>query len=129
MEAQTRYALSGDAHIAYQVVGDGPLDLVIVPNWLSHIELGWEEPAIAETLRGLARFARLIVFDRRGSGMSEGSGGATLDAQIDDVLAVTRAAGSARPALLAANEGGGVAAVFAAAHPESVRALVLFNPM
>ncbi len=129
MEAQTRYAVSGDVHIAYQVIGDGPLDLVIVPNWLSHVELGWEEPAIAETLRGLARFARLIAFDRRGSGMSEGSAGATLDAQIDDVLAVTRAAGSARPALLAANEGGGVAAMFAAAHPESVRALVLFNPM
>lgn len=126
---ETRYACSGDASIAYQVVGEGPPDLVVVPTWLSHLELLWEVPAVADTLRRLAGFSRLILFDRRGTGLSGGSGGGTIDEQIDDVRAVLAAAASERPALLAFNDGCAMAAVFAAAQPEVIRALVLFNPM
>ena len=130
MQAETRYVASGDVHIAYQVVGEGPLDVVFVPPWLSHVEHLWQEPRLARFLSGLTAFARLILFDRRGTGLSDGTGGAsTLDEQIDDVRAVLDAVGSENPALLSVAEGGAMATLFAATHPDLVRALVLYTPM
>ncbi len=130
MGPETRYVRSGDVHIAYQTVGDGPLDLLFVPSWLSHVELLWEEPRIAAMLDRLAAFSRLILFDRRGSGLSDGRGGAaSIDEQVEDVHAVLDAVGAAQPALFAMTEGAAMAAMFAATHPAMVRALVLYAPM
>jgi class 3 adenylate cyclase len=129
MEVVTRYARSGDLQIAYQVAGEGPLDVVFVPRWFSNIELDWELPPSARLLTRLASFGRLIQFDRRGSGMSGGIGGATpLEEQIDDVRAVLGAADSDQPALVSIAEGCALAVLFAASHPELVRALVLITP-
>lgn len=126
---QTRYARSGDVQIAYQVVGEGPLDVLVVPWFMSNIELGWDLPIQARFLERLASFARLIQFDRRGAGMSGGVPGATpLEAQIDDVLAVIDAESSQQPVLVSNAEGCALAVLFAASHPELVRALVLINP-
>src|SRR5687768_14192435 len=106
MQAETHYALSGDVHIAYQVFGDAPLDLVIVPTWISQVEHLWEEPRVVDFLERLSLFARVILFDRRGSGLSERAVSApTLEGQMDDVLAVMEATGSRRAALLAQLEG------------------------
>ncbi|MFA9272037.1 MAG: alpha/beta fold hydrolase [Baekduiaceae bacterium] len=130
MAPETRYVRSGDVHIAYQTVGDGPLDLVFVPSWLSHIELLWEEPHIVRMLERLAGFSRLILFDRRGSGLSDGWGGASsIDEQVEDVHAVLDAVGAEQPALFAMTEGAAMAAMFAATHPAMVRALALYAPM
>jgi len=127
---ETRYATSGDARIAYQVVGEGPVDLLFVPSFLSNIELGWEHASIAAFSNRLARFSRLILFDRRGNGMSDGlAGESTLEEQVDDVRAVLDAAGAREAAILAINEGARLALLFAASHPESVRALVLAAPV
>jgi class 3 adenylate cyclase len=127
---QTRYARSGELRIAYQVVGEGPLDIVLVPAFLSNIEIAWEIPGVAGFLHRLAAFARLIVFDRRGTGMSDGLAGASpLEEQVDDVRAVMAAAGSTQPALLSAAEGSGLAAMFAASHPAAARALVMLSPL
>jgi pimeloyl-ACP methyl ester carboxylesterase len=127
---QTRYARSGDLRIAYQVVGEGPLDIVLVPAFLSNIEIAWEMPGVAGFLHRLSAFARLIVFDRRGTGMSDGVAGASpLEEQMDDVRAVMAAAGSSQPALLSAAEGCGLAAMFAASHPAAARALVMLSPL
>ena len=126
---ETRYALSGSVAIAYQVVGSGPTDLVLVPGMVSHVEQHWEHPAFARFLDRLASFCRLIVFDKRGTGMSErllGAGGApTLEERMDDVRAVLDAAGSERAVLLGASEGGPMSVLFAATYPERTRALVL----
>jgi class 3 adenylate cyclase len=125
----TCYARSGDVQIAYQVVGDGPLDVLVVPWFMSNIELGWDLPGQARFLRRLASFARLVQFDRRGAGMSGGVAGATpLEEQIDDVLAVIEAAGSKQPVLVSNSEGCALAVLFAASHPDLVRALVLITP-
>ena len=129
MDVETRYALSGNAQIAYQVLGEGPLELVFVPSFLSNIEIGWELGPAAAFVRRLARFSRLIQFDRRGNGMSDGVGASTLEEQVDDVRAVLDAAGAREPAVLAVNEGARLALLFAASHPESVRALVLAAPV
>ncbi len=129
MEVVTRYARSGDLQIAYQVGGEGPLDVLVVPRWFSNIELDWELPPSARFLTRLASFARLIQFDRRGAGMSGGIAGATpLEEQIDDVRAVLEAAGSERPALISFAEGCALAVLFAASHPDLVDALVLITP-
>jgi class 3 adenylate cyclase len=129
MEVLTRYARSGDLQIAYQMAGDGSLDVLVVPRWFSNIELDWELPPSARFLTRLASFARLIQFDRRGAGMSGGAAGATpLEDQIDDVLAVLGAAGSEQSALVSIAEGCALAVLFAASHPELVRALVLITP-
>jgi class 3 adenylate cyclase len=129
MEVVTQYARSGDLQIAYQVAGEGPLDVVVVPRWFSNIELDWELPPSARFLGQLASFARLIQFDRRGAGMSGGIAGATpLEEQIDDVRAVLKAAGSEQPALISIAEGCALAVLFAASHPDLVRALVLITP-
>src|SRR5437764_4532317 len=129
MEVVTRYARSGGVQIAYQMVGDGPLDVVVVPSFFSNIEIDWELPPRARFLEQLASFARVIQFDRRGAGMSGGVAGATpLEEQIDDVRAVLEAAGSEQPALLSIAEGCALAVLFAASHPNLVRALVLITP-
>ncbi len=129
MEVLTRYARNGDLQIAYQVAGEGPLDVLVVPSWFSNIELDWELPRSARFLTRLASFARLIQFDRRGAGMSGGIAGATpLEEQIDDVRAVLGAAGSGQPALISIAEGCALAVLFAASHPDLVRALVLITP-
>ena len=124
----TRYAKSGDLHIAYQVTGDGPIDIVYVPTWIGQLEVLTEEPTIAAFLERLTRFARVISFDRRGSGLSDPwVGPPTLEDQIDDVLAVMDAVGSERAALMASLEGGPLAMTFAASHPERTSALVLYS--
>jgi class 3 adenylate cyclase len=130
MGPETRYARSGDLHIAYQLVGDGPIDLVYVPSWISQVEHYWEEPMVARYFNRLASFSRLIMFDRRGSGLSDPVPRApTLEEQMDDVVAVMDAAGSERAAVFAQLEGGAMAAMFAATHPERASALVLYEAM
>jgi pimeloyl-ACP methyl ester carboxylesterase len=126
---ETRYAKSGELSIAYQVVGEGPLDLVMVPALASNIELSWDLPFFADFLERLSSFARLILFDRRGNGMSDGSAGATpLEGQVDDVTAVLAAAGVEQPALFSILEGCSLATMFAASRPDLVRAMVMIAP-
>ncbi len=129
MMPKTQYAKSGDLHIAYQVIGDGPLNLVYVPTWVSQVEHVWEDPSIAHFFARVGRFARLVIFDRRGSGLSDPVVGApTLEEQMDDVLAVIDAAGVDQAAIFAQIEGSAMAMMFAATHPERTRALALFHP-
>ena len=122
-----RYAKSGDTNIAYVTHGEGPLDIVWVPTWISQVEYLFVEPTIKAAFDRLASFARVIVFDRRGAGLSDPMLGApTLEEQMDDVLAVMEAAGSERAAVVGSLEGGPLAALFAASHPDKTRALVLY---
>jgi class 3 adenylate cyclase len=126
VEPVTRYARSGDVSIAYQVVGEGPFDIVYVPPSVSHVELVWEVPGLAAYLRRLASFARLILFDKRGTGMSDRvSGAPSLETRMDDVRAVMDAAGSERAALIGVSEGGPMSILFAATYPDRAWALVL----
>jgi pimeloyl-ACP methyl ester carboxylesterase len=128
MAPETRYAKSGEVNIAYQVVGDGPFDLVWVPGWISNVEESWEVPEYSHFLERLASFARLILFDKRGTGLSDRVSNdrlPTLEERMDDVRAVLEAAGSERAAVLGASEGGNLSILFAATYPERVRALVL----
>ena len=128
MTAQTHYARSGDVHIAYQVVGDGPLDLVWIPSLAHHVELNWENPVVARFLTRLAGLGRLIVFDKRGTGMSDRvSGDTTLETRMDDVRAVMDAAQSTRAVVVALGDGGPLAMLFAATYPERAAGLVLIN--
>jgi class 3 adenylate cyclase len=122
-----RYAKSGDLHIAYVVEGDGPIDLVWIPPWISQVEYLWSEPSLDQVMRRLTQFARVITFDRRGSGLSDPFFGApTLEEQMDDVLAVMEAAGSESAAICGTLEGGPMAAMFAATFPERTDALILY---
>jgi pimeloyl-ACP methyl ester carboxylesterase len=126
--SETRYARSGEVSIAYQVVGDGPFDLVYVPGFVSNIELMWEEPGLARFLERLASFSRLILFDKRGTGLSDpvpNDGLPTLEERMDDVRAVMDAVGSKRAALLGHSEGGNMCVLFSATHPERTTALLL----
>ena len=128
MEApETRYARSGDVSLAYQVVGDGPVDLVLVPTWFNNVDLLWEEPSVSRFFERLVSFCRLVLFDRRGTGLSdpvhEPPG---LEDQMDDVIAVMDAAGVERAAVMGQLEGGAMSALFAASHPERVTHLVLY---
>ena len=126
----TRYAKSGDTSIAYQVVGDGAIDLVLVLGYATHLEIQWESPPLARFLERISSFSRLIVFDKRGTGLSDPVVEApTLEQRIDDVRAVMDAAGSEQAVLLGVSEGGPMSALFAATHPERVRALVLYGAM
>jgi pimeloyl-ACP methyl ester carboxylesterase len=128
MSGETRYAKSGDINIAYQVVGDGAFDLVLVPGWVSHVEFAWTEPSFAAFLQRLASFSRLIILDRRGTGMSDRVASMpTLEERMDDVRAVMDAAGSERAALFGISEGGPMCCLFAATYPERTRALVLYG--
>jgi pimeloyl-ACP methyl ester carboxylesterase len=127
---QTRYARSGDVHIAYQVFGEGDLDIVLVPGYVTHIELVWEHEPSARFLQALASFARVITFDRRGSGLSDPVAEVpTLEQRMDDVRAVMDAAGSDAAALVGMSEGVPLSILFAASHPERVRALVCSGGM
>jgi class 3 adenylate cyclase len=124
----TRYVRSGDANIAYQVVGDGPFDLIWVPGWISNVEVSWEVPEYERFLTRLASFSRLILFDKRGTGLSDGVSVEHLpglEQRMDDVRAVLEAAGSTNAAVFGASEGGNLSMLFAATYPERVRALVL----
>ena len=128
MGPETRYAKSGDVHIAYQVIGDGPLDLVFVPGFVSHLELAWEEAALVRFYQRLASFSRLILFDKRGTGLSDRvTEVATLEQRMDDVRAVMDAVSSERAALFGVSEGGPMSLLFAASYPERVSALVLYG--
>jgi class 3 adenylate cyclase len=124
----TRYARSGDLSIAYQVVGEGPLDLVWIPSMAHHVELNWENPAVARFLHRLASISRLLVFDKRGTGMSDRVvGTATLEERMDDIRAVMDAAGSDRALVAGLGDGGALCALFAATYPERTSALILIN--
>ena len=124
----THYARNGDVNIAYQVVGDGPIDLVFIPGWFSHLDLFWELSASRRFFTGLAEFSRLIMYDKRGTGLSDpvSSIGSYAD-RVDDLQAVMDAAGTERPVICGLSEGGMVAALFAAAQPARVRSVILLN--
>ncbi len=128
LQPETRYTKSGDVNIAYQVVGDGPLDFVLVAGFVSHLDLDWAEPHSANMLERLASFSRLIRFDKRGTGLSDRPGGLPdLETRMDDVRAVMDAVGSERAALLGYSEGGPLCILFAATYPERTSALVLYG--
>ncbi|MBI1885875.1 MAG: adenylate/guanylate cyclase domain-containing protein [Chloroflexi bacterium] len=130
MKPETKYAKSGDVHIAYQVVGDGPLDLVVVPQYVSHLECGWEEPSLARFYNRLASFARLFLFDKRGTGLSDRVSPSEippLEQRMDDVRAVLDAAESERAALFGICEGATMSALFAATYPERTSALAMYG--
>jgi class 3 adenylate cyclase len=124
----TRYAKSGDVHIAYQVFGSGPIDLVLAPPFVSHVENFWDQPDNARWLLRLGSYARVAMFDKRGTGLSDRINQLPgMDERMDDVRAVMDAAGMERASLFGLSEGGVLAALFAAAHPERCRALVLYG--
>ena len=125
---ETHYARSGDVNIAYQIIGDGPIDLVFVMGWVSHLDCFWTEPAFARFLRRLATFSRVILFDKRGTGLSDRVGALpTLEQRMDDVRAVMAAAGSREAVLLGVSEGGPMCGLFATTYPERTRALVMIG--
>jgi pimeloyl-ACP methyl ester carboxylesterase len=130
MLAETQYVRSGDTHIAYQVVGEGPFDIVYVPGWVSHVELCWEDPLYARFLNQLSSYARLIMFDKRGTGLSDRVPNdqlPTLEERMDDLNVVMKAAGSDRAAVFGFSEGGNLSALFAATYPERTAALIMFG--
>lgn len=127
MEAPIRYARSGDVHIAYRIFGDGPRDIVLIPGTLSHVELLWEVPSNEHLLKRLTAFARVIVFDKRGQGLSDRVAEQTLEERIGDVRAVMDAAGSERATIYGWSEGGPMCLMFAATYPERTSALVLYG--
>ncbi|HEX8567911.1 MAG TPA: alpha/beta fold hydrolase [Pyrinomonadaceae bacterium] len=127
---ETRYAQNGDVNIAYQVVGDGDLDVVFVMGWVSHLEYFWEEPHFAAFLNRLASFSRLILFDKRGTGLSDRvpvNELPTLEQRMEDVHAVMDAVGSERAALIGVSEGGPMCSLFAATYPERTLALTMIG--
>jgi pimeloyl-ACP methyl ester carboxylesterase/DNA-binding winged helix-turn-helix (wHTH) protein len=127
---EVRYARSGSVNIAYEVVGSGPIDLVFVMGWVSHLEYFWNEPSFARFLNRLASISRLIVFDKRGTGLSDPVPVAqlpTLEQRLDDVRAVMEAAGSERAVLLGVSEGGPLCSLFAATYPERTEALIMIG--
>jgi pimeloyl-ACP methyl ester carboxylesterase len=129
---QTRYARSGECHIAYQVLGDGELDLVYIPGWVSHLDLHWENPLVSRFFQRLASFTRLIVFDKRGIGLSdrvEADAMPTMEERVDDVRAILDAVGSERAAVLGQGYGCPIAIMFAATHPERTSKLVLYSAL
>jgi pimeloyl-ACP methyl ester carboxylesterase len=128
MLPRTQYTKSGKVSIAYQVIGEGQIDLVYSPGWISNVEHRWENPDYARFLRRLASFSRLILFDKRGTGLSDRDVGlSTLEQRVDDIRAVMDAAGSEKAALFGTSEGGLMSAMFAAIHPERSSALVLYG--
>lgn len=128
MEAATRYANSDGVSIAYQVHGEGPLDLVFVPGFVSHVEVYWEQAMVARFFRRLASFSRLVLFDKRGQGLSDRPARPpSLEESMDDLGAVMAAAGCERPAIFGISEGGPMSALFAASHPDRVSSLILYG--
>ena len=127
---RTRYAKNGDVNLAYQVIGEGPVDLVFVMGWVSHLDYFWTEPSFARFLRRLASFSRLILFDKRGTGLSDRvptHGLPTLEQRMDDVRVVLDAVGSKRAVVCGVSEGGSLAALFAATYPERTAGLVMIG--
>jgi class 3 adenylate cyclase/esterase/lipase len=128
LRPETRYAKSLDIRIAYQVTGNGPVDMVYAPGTVSHLDMDWEWPAKAEFIQRLSSFCRLIRFDKRGTGMSDRpTYAATLEERIDDIRAVMDAAGSERAAIFGVSEGGSMASLFAATYPSRTRALIIWG--
>jgi pimeloyl-ACP methyl ester carboxylesterase len=125
MEAQTQYAKSGDVHIAYRVFGDGPRDIVLIPGTISHVELYWELSMNEYMLKRLTSFSRVIVFDKRGQGLSDRVAEQTLEERVGDVRAVMDAVGSKSATIYGWSEGGAMSLMFAATYPERTSALVL----
>jgi pimeloyl-ACP methyl ester carboxylesterase len=126
--SEVRYARSGDLSLAYQVIGDGPRDLIFVPGIISHVEFFHQLPGYSDFLQGLARFARVVVFDKRGNGLSDRVAGApSLEERMEDVGAVMDAVGSERATLFAVSEGGPISLLFAATFPSRVEAIVLYE--
>jgi pimeloyl-ACP methyl ester carboxylesterase len=124
---ETRYALSGDVNIAYQVMGDGPVDIILVPGFISHIEFRHELPGYTAFLRHLSTFARVVSFDKRGQGLSDRvSDAPSLEQRMDDVRAIMDAIGSQRATLFGHSEGCAMSALFAATYPDRVSSLILF---
>src|SRR5437016_2206593 len=122
------YTKSDDVHIAYQVLGSGPLDLLFVPGFVSHIEAVWQSPEASACLRRLASFSRIILFDKRGTGMSDrGSQIFTLEQRMHDVQAILDEIGSERAVLFGVSEGGPMSLLYAASYPERTAALVLYG--
>ena len=127
---KTQYVSSGDVHIAYQTLGSGPVDLLIVPGFVSHLEVIWESPTLARALQHLAKSYRVILFDKRGVGLSDRVGyPPTLEHTMDDMLTVLDAVGSKRAVLFGFSEGGPNSLVFCAAHPERVQGLILYGTL
>ena len=127
---ETHYAKSGELHIAYQVMGNGPFDLVLVPGFVSHLEMAFEEPRLVRFLERLSSFIRLIRFDKRGTGLLDRVGAVpTLEERMDDVRAVMESAGSKRAALLGFSEGGPMSILFSATYPERTSSLILYGAM
>src|SRR5215831_1833871 len=125
---ETRYAKSGELRIAYQIVGSGPFDLVVIPGFVSNIDLFWEMPEWAYFFGRLAAFSRLILFDKRGTGLSDRVAGiATLEERMDDVRAVMDAARCERAALFGFSEGDAMSMLFTATHPSRVRSLIMYG--
>ena len=124
----TRYARSKDVHIAYQVFGNGPVDLIYVPGWISNIDLMWGSPELVQFLMELSKSARIILFDKRGTGLSDKvSGYVTLEERMDDILSVMDDVGIEKAILFGHSEGGSASALFAATYPEKVTALITFG--
>lgn len=121
------YAQNGDVSIAYQVFGNGSCDLIVIPGWLSNLDLFWEQPRAADFFLKLAKFCRVILIDRRGTGLSDRVAPPTLEVQMRDVIAVMEAAGSKHAALLGHSEGGNISAQFAATYPRRTSALILIG--
>jgi len=128
VQAETQYAKSGAVSIAYQIVGDGPTDLILVPGFVSHVEVAWEEPRLAHFLSRLASFSRLIVFDKRGTGMSDPvASPPSMEERMDDIRAVMDAAGSAQGSIFGISEGGTLSLLFSLAHPERTEGLIMYG--
>ena len=128
MRPETHYAKSEDVSVAYQVLGDGPIDLVLVPGFVSHVELAWEEPRLAHFMTRLASFSRLIVFDKRGTGMSDPvQSPPTMEERMDDIRAVMEAAESSRAAVMGVSEGGTLSLLFSRHHRERASSLILYG--
>src|SRR3954453_20810437 len=128
MQPETRYAKSANLHIAYQVFGAGVVVLVIVPGVISNVEETWDSPSAARWLERLGRFARVITFDKRGTGLSDSVGSVpSLDDRMDDARAVMDAAHSERAVLLGISEGGSLRSLFAASHPDRCTSLVIYG--
>lgn len=125
---ETKYAKTGDIHIAYQVVGSGPRDVIMVPGFVSHVEYQWEEPRFAHMLQRLASFSRLICFDKRGTGLSDRvTSSPTLEERMEEVRAVMDAVGSRQATLFGLSEGGPMSVLFAATYPDRAAALILYG--
>lgn len=128
MKPKTKYTKSGHVNIAYQVVGEGPVDIVYIPGWVSNIDMMWTEPRLAAFLNKLTIFSRLILFDKRGTGLSDRvTDFATLEERMDDIRAVMDAVGTERAVLFGHSEGGSVSALFAATYPKRTIALITFG--